>query len=68
MTLMIYMYIESIDSLIMVDTMSDTTLKDAWDRCTLYFNKNPHDYLIYDEESNQWFIYTTTEYYLEEVA
>lgn len=52
----VYMYIESIDRLVWV---SDTeTREEAIHHCELYFNRNPHDYLIWDGPTERWLIYS----------
>ena len=40
----IYMYLETIDELIYMEDCE--TWKEAIGHCKLYFDKNPHDYLI----------------------
>ena len=50
----IYMYLETIDSIIEVDNDVED-FAEALHRCGLYFNKNPHDYLI--NCYNKWFVY-----------
>lgn len=62
----IYMYIESINKVQKVDEMRDVYLEDVWYRCKLYFEKNPHDYLVRDLDTGDWYIWT--EYYFEDVA
>lgn len=42
----IYMYLESIDELVYMEGADVKTWKEAIHNCRLYFDKNPHDYLI----------------------